>query len=186
MFIRTFVVIIGFLPSLMAQQNEPNKSINIALGLEQDMLPYILKGYIGTAWIGRNMERVRFSYAVAAAPKFTLNKDIESDVVNAFGISYEYFFKENFNGFWFGPGIGVWTNDVIAKDQQRIIHQSFVFSLGSGYNYPIGKRFYLSPWLALHSRVAGNKPVPVGSTVYKPMIFTPELSVKLGIRVFEN
>ncbi|MFT5779359.1 MAG: hypothetical protein ACI837_002317 [Crocinitomicaceae bacterium] len=78
----------------------------ITVGLEQDVLPYALKGFILTGWIGKNKYRNRFSYAQATRPGFILGDDVVEDRVKAFGISFEYFFKDDYTGWWFGPGIG--------------------------------------------------------------------------------
>lgn len=155
----------------------------ISFGIEQDVLPYFLNGYILTGWIGRDFSRYRFSYAEASTPGFYLSDNIASDNVKAFGLSFEYFFRENFQGLWFGPGIGFWTNSVESDLGFTAINQSAIFTMGGGYNIPIGKFFYVSPWLAVHSRVSGTQTIPLGNTIYQPARFTPELSIKVGIKL---
>src|SRR5581483_10695828 len=88
---------------------EANKT---TLGVEQDALPYVLKGYIGTLWMGFDNYRYRISYAQAATPAFTHGKGISKDVVNALGLSFEFFKNKNFKGLWFGPGLGYWSNNI--------------------------------------------------------------------------
>ena len=156
----------------------------LMFGVEQDVLPYFLKGYIVTGWIGSGFFRKRFSYAQASSPGFFLQDGISSDRVKAFGLSFEYFFRENFEGFWFGPGIGYWTNDIQAENGLKQKNESFIFTLGGGYNYSLTKWLYVSPWLALHTRVSGTDEFNIGAvTTYKPILFTPELSVKIGIKL---
>lgn len=154
----------------------------MSFGIEQDVLPYFLNGYILTGWIGRDFSRYRFSYAEASTPGFYLSDNIASDNVKAFGLSYEYFFKENFLGLWFGPGIGFWTNSIESDLGLTAINQSAIFTLGGGYNIPIGKFFYISPWVAVHSRVSGTQTIPLGNTIYQPARFTPEVSFKIGLK----
>jgi len=160
------------------------KAPQLSVGIEQDILPYILKGYIVTAWIGRDFFRYRFSYAQANTPDFTHGEGIDKERVNAFGLSFEYFFKEKYRGLWFGPGIGYWSNYVTTDDGTKGTNQSVIFSLGGGYNYYLNRWLYISPWLALHTRVSGSDKVNIGSTIYTPALVTPEMSVKVGVKIF--
>ncbi|NRA11595.1 MAG: hypothetical protein HRT57_06550 [Crocinitomicaceae bacterium] len=164
-------------------QEDKSESSSITFGLEQDVLPYILKGYILTGWIGSNNFRTRFSYAKATNPKFILGEFTSSDVVNAFGISFEYFLKDNFEGLWVGPGIGYWTNNVLFDDGVGFQNESLIFSFGGGYNFRITGWLYASPWIALHSRISGNKTTVLFGNEYSPSTFTPEVSVKLGVKL---
>ncbi|MCG8575495.1 MAG: hypothetical protein MI810_11470 [Flavobacteriales bacterium] len=159
-----------------------SKPAPIHVGIEQDVLPYVLKGYIGTLWIGRYYSRYRVSYAEANSPAFFLADGIAADKVKAFGISFEYFFNENFEGLWLGPGLGHWTNYLENTDGITAKNESFIFSFGGGYNFRLTNWLYTSPWVALHSRVSGNDDFMIGSTNYQPAIFTPELSIKLGVK----
>lgn len=159
-----------------------NKSI-LNIGIEQDVLPYVLKGYIGTVWFGRDKFRYRLSYASASSPKFILADNIEEDRVKAFGISFEYFFKDDYKGLWFGPGVGVWTNYITSKNNFHIKNESMIATIGGGYNMYLTNWLYFSPWVAMHFRVSGNDPVQLIQESYKPAIITPELSLKLGIKL---
>ncbi|MGZ3941895.1 MAG: hypothetical protein ACXVOH_07365 [Bacteroidia bacterium] len=152
------------------------------LGIEQDVLPYVLKGYIGTLWVGFDNYRYRVSYAQAATPAFTHGKGIGKDVVNALGLSFEFFKNKDFKGPWFGPGIGYWNNNITTVNGDKITNQSVVFSLGGGYSYFLNKFLYISPWLALHTRVSGIDYIYVGDYTYKPAVFTPEVSFKIGAK----
>lgn len=166
-----------------AQAATPAAKSSITFGLEQDVLPYILKGYILTGWTGRDRMRIRFSYAKSTLPGLVMADHLEEDRVNAFGISAEYFLKDYFEGLWFGPGIGHWTNKVKAKSGETLTHESMIFSFGGGYNLRLKPWLYCSPWLALHSRVSGTDAVPLGAGEYRPMVFTPEVSFKLGVKL---
>ncbi len=157
-----------------------SKSNRLSVGIEQDLLPYILNGFIGTAWCGKGKMRVRVSYAEANTPSFVLQDGFKKDRTHAVGVSGEYFFKEDFKGLWFGPGIGYWNNNIVTLQNNASWKKSWVFSLGGGYNIPLWKGLYTSPWLALHTRIAGSNSVYVSNIKYTPMLFTPEVSVKLG------
>jgi hypothetical protein len=160
--------------------NAQSVSSKISIGIEQDILPYVLNGFIGTAWAGKNKFRVRLSYAEADIPPFVLQSGFQKDRTHAVGISAEYFLKDDFKGLWFGPGIGYWNNEATTTNNFKGEVQSWVFSLGGGYNIFLWKGLYTTPWLALHTRIAGNNSRYIDNIKYTPMLFTPEVSVKLG------
>lgn len=179
-FALSFFFVFIALFSLKAQEQKPTPSLSI--GLEQDILPYILKGYIITGWAGKNHLRARLSYAKAISPEFILQDGIQKDEVNAFGLSIEYFFKENFKGLWLGPGVGYWINHVDVNSVDPVQNESFIFSLGGGYNYFLTDWLYISPWVATHFRISGTTEIYTHGITYKPAVFTPEVSLKLGIK----
>lgn len=179
--IRFFVllVILGIVCSGYSQR-DTTKQVRISWGGAQDVLPYILKGYFISGWLGANKLRVRASYANSTIPGFYLTEGIEMDQVNAGGISIEHFIKDNFKGLWFGPGIGYWVNSFETVNRVKGQNNSFVFSLGGGYNITLWKRLYASPWVALHTRFTGVSEKKYGDSKYVPARFTPEVSFKLG------
>lgn len=177
--ILLLIIIAGLNCFAQPDTTQTNKT---TIGLEQDVLPYVLKGYILTAWAGWENYRYRFSYAKASTPSFTHGKGISSDVVNAVGLSFEFFRNKDFKGLWFGPGLGYWTNNITTAGSDKLSNESVVFSLGGGYNYFLNKYFYISPWVALHTRISGTKNIYVGDYTYTPALFTPEVSFKVGIR----
>ena len=91
-----------------------------------------------------------------------------------------HFIKDNFKGLWFGPGIGYWVNSFETVNRVKGQNNSFVFSLGGGYNITLWKRLYASPWVALHTRFTGVSEKKYGDSKYVPARFTPEVSFKLG------
>jgi len=182
-YILLFLAITICINSCWGQTSTTTIKKGLTLGVEQDILPYVLGGFIATAWMGRDAFRYRFSYAQANNPKFFLAENIKSDQVQAFGMSFEYFFKEDFKGFWIGPGLGHWTNYVLTEQQQEIKNESFIFTLGGGYNYPLTNWLYVSPWVAMHLRTSGNDPISTGIALYQPTIFTPEIALKIGVKL---
>ncbi|MFM7023920.1 MAG: hypothetical protein ACKOXB_13195 [Flavobacteriales bacterium] len=176
-----FAFILLLLSTKAFSQGDTTQS-KITLGLEQDMLPYLLHGFIGTVWVGTNHWRLRASYAEANIPAFVIQEGLSEDRTHAFGLSAEYFLKDNFKGLWFGPGIGYWNNHVTTADNNQGNVKSWVFSLGGGYNIFLWKSLYTTPWLALHTRLLGTDARNIGTVEYKPMLFTPEASLKLGWR----
>jgi len=153
----------------------------ISFGIEQDALPYILGGYFVSGWVGREKTRLRFAYANTQVPALARPSGIASDQIRAFGMAYEFFFCDDYSGLWFGPGIGFWTNDATTDRGFPIQNESMVFTFGGGYNWFLNSWFYISPWVATHFRVSGTDPQIIDRTEYRPTVFTPEISLKLGV-----
>lgn len=166
------------------RERKSQEGNGFGFGLEQDVLPYILGGYIATAWLGKDHLRGRFSFAKSNIPGFYRADEILKDRVTAFGINFEYFVKQDFRGLWFGLGYGMWTNDVEFISENTYVHLSNIVSVGGGYNYHITNRIYISPWLALHTRIDGTSEVFIDSDRYIASRLTPEVSMKIGVRLF--
>jgi hypothetical protein len=49
-----------------------------------------------------------------------------------------------------------------------------------GYNFPIYKNIYISPWAGLSLKVSGDDEFILDNKEYKLPLFNPELSVKFG------
>ena len=180
---------LGFLSSAQHKNHYGREHHRLTFGIEQDVLPYVLGGYIGTGWIGKGYVRSRFSYASAKTPGFILQDNVNTDEVKAFGLSFEYFARGEFEGFWIGPGIGHWTNTITFYDGIRARNESLIFTLGGGYNFNLTNWLYVSPWAALHTRITGTDQVTTFLDplhVYQPSRFTPEISAKIGIKLFKK
>jgi hypothetical protein len=110
--IKTFkrLLLIGGLLICFNPSFSKEKKIQFYFGIEQDVLPYIFKGYLLSGWNGTNQTSIRFLYATLEISQFYLSEHITSYKVRAFGISYEYFFNNDYTRLWFGPGVGIWTN----------------------------------------------------------------------------
>jgi hypothetical protein len=93
-FLITFLMVCVFQHNC-AQDSSKHIDNKVTIGIEQDVLPYVLGGYFVSGWTGRDKMRCRFSHARANTPKFIHGDDIKAEAVNAFGISLEYFFIEN-------------------------------------------------------------------------------------------
>ena len=184
--IRNSFFYLGILFSLLFNVQKlyaQNPNGETAIGIEQDVLPYFLKGFIGTVWVGQNKTRVRFAYAHATSPDLFLPDGLTNNQTRAFGFGMEQFFKPDFKGFWLGPNIGYWHQFITESETGTVKKwESFILSVGAGYNWYVYKGLYLSPWLAAHFRVSGNKEFMVGSTPYTPWLVTPEVSIKIGYR----
>ena len=151
-------------------------------GVKQDPQPYFFKGWTLSAWMGLKQARIRGTFAAANTPAFFRRSGINFERTNASHLSIDFFFKDQFKGFWAGPALGYWWNRIKSEDQYQKNYWSAIFSVGTGYNWYIFKGFYISPYLAGHLRITGTKDIMLGPLEYKPRLFTPEISIKIGWR----
>lgn len=155
-------------------------------GIEQEVAPYTLRGWALGGWLGLGQARLRLSTVRLDMPDFIRSRYLNQERVIANSIAIDYFLKPEFKGFYFGGGGGYWTTTITPKsefgqDRRRI--ESFMFSGGCGYNLLIWKGLYVSPWLALHTRITGNTAVDLGGANYNPQLLLPEISLKIGWRI---
>lgn len=167
--------------SLFGQKVE-NAYSTLYWGIEQDPLPYILKGFILSGWMGLKNTRIRGTYAEANTPSFFRRPGINYERTKASHLGVEFFFTKEFKGFWVGPSLGYWWNRIKNEDLYQRDFWSGVFSVNGGYNWYIFKGFYISPYLAGHLRISGTKNIILGTLDYQPRLFTPEISLKIGWR----
>lgn len=192
---RFLLIIIVFVPAMagaqiisgsgedISEKKESTGTVSEAFGLEVDVTPFILKGYMGTAWIGVEKFRLRVSYAESVLPQFIVDDDVSQESLTVFAVNTEIFYNQSFDGFWFGPGLGIWNSKYRFNGvEEDSTNRSFVFTFGAGYNKYLWKNLYVAPWAALHTRFTGMDPRFRGRQEYSPMRFTPEISVKLGWR----
>ena len=178
------VFLLGFSLEVPAQSSSDTKG-GTYIGIEQDVLPYFLKGWIACAWVGQNKTRLRIAYAHATSPDLFNPDGFTNSKTRALGFQFEQFFKPEFKGFWVGPGIGYWWNTIDSEVDTENPSQSFeslIISLGGGYNWYLWKGLYVSPWVAGHLRVSGNHALEFSNGSFTPWRVTPEVSVKVGWR----
>ena len=60
-------------------------------------------------------------------------------------------------------------------------YNNFLLTGGVGYVYKLSNHFYVNPWGAVHTVVAGDRKINVSGRSYTQPIATPEASVKLGL-----
>jgi len=162
-----------------AQSSAPKKW---NFGAEQDLLPYITGGYFACVWAGKSKVRVRVLTARVHKPDFMVKSGFTNNRVTAYAALVDYFLKEEWKGWWAGTGIVYWKSTIQAYTKQSTAHlTSWLLNGSIGYNFKITNCFYVSPWCALHLRVAGDRHVIVDQRVYDPPLLNPEASVKLGI-----
>jgi hypothetical protein len=166
----------------------PNTKIytNYFIGLEIDVLPYILGGYFGAITIGRDNVSLRLLTARnATKPDFIIPSEFTNNKLDAYAALIDYRvnpinLRKNYN-IWLSAGLVRWNSSIENKQDHAISNYSnTLFSMGITYEYYLGFNFYVSPWVGMHIRVAGESEIQVGNKTYNVPLFNPEASIKFG------
>lgn len=174
------LVFLLLLPLMGFSQKDTLSKINV--GVEIDALPYITGGYFGALWLGKNHWRVRALTASVNKPDWSINKDFSNNLVDAYALVVDRFFKKNWTGWWLGGGLVYWKSEIQTKaNLQKAKFQNTLLNGSLGYNLKINKHLYLSPWAAMSFKVAGDKNTPVDNLKYTLPVLNPEASLKLGV-----
>lgn len=151
------------------------------IGFELDALPYITGGYYGSIWLGHDRIRLRPVVAKTTLPSFVVQDGFDHADVRAYAIIADYFFRDNFRGFWMGAGAEYWRNSVERTlNGATASWDNTIATLGGGYVWTLAGNFYVNPWGAVHLIIAGHSDLQVGGATYSPKRLTPELSLKIG------
>lgn len=176
------IIIVILTSNIWGQQiNMDSLITKQTLGTELDLLPYVSGGYYLSEWYGIDQFRFRAILTKTTVPEFVLADGYTNNKLNVYAFITDYFFKKNFEGFWVGTGLEYWDSQITYEaENQTSSYNNTVFTLGGGYVWKFYDNFYLNPWVAFHYIIAGDKEVQVGSSTFKPNLFTPEVSIKVG------
>ncbi|HEX3074526.1 MAG TPA: hypothetical protein VHP30_13025 [Ignavibacteriales bacterium] len=164
-----------------AEFAQTEKQTETAVGFELDAFPFINSGYYGSAWLGIDHLRLRGVIAKTTVPSFVVEDGFSDLKTTAYAFIADYFFKENYEGWWIGAGAEYWDNSIKNSDNKASAGFSNVqFTLGGGYVWKIWRNLYINPWGALHLRAAGDAEMNVGGKNYENALLLPEASVKIG------
>jgi hypothetical protein len=168
-------------PFFVAAQDSTTAKSKWQGGLELDVLPYITGGYFGAAWLGKGHVRMRALTASVNKPDWATPDGFTNHHITAYAAVLDFFLKPNWKGFWIGGGPVYWRS-TIQTDQQKQTAEcnNWLLNGSAGYNFSLGKHFYLSPWAGLSLRVAGDTKVPVDNTTFTLPLWNPEASLKVG------
>ncbi|TRZ46997.1 hypothetical protein D3A96_05380 [Robertkochia marina] len=163
-----------------AQESKPP----VKFGIETDVLPYALGGFMGAAWMGKGHFRIRSLYAYVKMPKLITPDQFTNHRIRSFALLVDYFPKKEFTGWWAGGGMAFWNGSIQTKDQpdqnSDTRFRTYLLNGSAGYIFSFGEHFYLGPWSGLSIRVGGNRNIAVDTETYDPPLLNPELSAKLG------
>ena len=152
-------------------------------GTEFDVLPYATGGWYASAWWGRDHVRVRAVASDVNLPDFTLKGDFEEGESRAYAGLIDYFPRTGLRGPWIGAGVEHWKNRVgHPAETVKGEYTNWMFTVGGGWVFNLGRHVYLNPWAAGHVRMSGDDQAQVGSRIYEPPKGLAEASIKLGLR----
>lgn len=178
---KALAAIMAVAGAARAQDPATSQSRGVTVGVEVDILPYILSGYYGSVWAGRAPWRARAVVSRSTLPSFLVQDGFEDHRVDVVAALVDHFFQPDFRGFWLGAGAEYWNNDVRNKaDGQSASWNNLVATAGGGYVWKFHGNFYLNPWGAGHLVIGGDTKIPVGAETYEPRRFTGEVSLKVG------
>ena len=150
-------------------------------GAELDLLPYISGGWYVSGWYGVDQFRYRGVYAETTVPDFFVAEGFTDHNIEAAAFIVDYFFKPNFEGWWVGVGYEYWENEIWNSEKtEQAWYVNNVATIGGGFVWKFWGNLYLNPWAAGHILMTGTEERQIGGKSYKPALFTPELSLKLG------
>ena len=175
---------------LLAQQplhssnDTATESESWKLGAEVDVLPYVMGGYYGSAFVGHDGWRFRGVAARSDTPSLLVTSGFEKKRTDVYAVLADRFFgpkRTQLKGFWVGGGGEFWQSRIRQENTSNFTHyDNFVLTAGGGYVWKLSKHFYLNPWSALHAVVAGDTSTNVSGKMYQQPRLTPEASVKFG------
>lgn len=168
-----WVLLVGFC-TVEAQEDR------VAVGLEQDVLPYALGGYFANVWVGKEHFRARALMAKVNKPDFLIPSNFTNNRITAYALLGDYFFKNDWKGLWIGSGVVHWNSSIDNQAQTARDHfKHWLLNGSAGYNWQLAKHFYVGPWAGLHLRVHGTG-TTIGSEKYQLPLLNPEASIKIG------
>lgn len=183
------VLILGLIllaSPLSAQNSDKGNSINASAGVAVDLLPTVLSatsgeaGYSFQAWAGFENVKMRVVAAHLYQPDSMIDGSFENYEMNVAAFIIDYFFKENFRGFWIGTGAELWNCSIEHKASgEAAMWTDNILTLGAGYVWKITDSVYLDPFAAVHYRMNDSK-VMAGGEEFTRQRVSASASVKIG------
>ncbi len=178
-----FTVILVCFGSLAFAQTstQKNNSIKIStIGIEADVVPYILGGYHGSIWYGYKHLRFRGVY-VNGTIDFGLSNGFEKNKIQVGAVIIDYFFKNNWKKHFLSTGLEYLDGNISNKYSSKSAdYNTVLFTAGGGYVFKIYKNFYVAPHVAFTLRIAGDKTVEIDGYKQDTPFFQPEGGLRLG------
>ncbi|MBP1627030.1 MAG: hypothetical protein H6Q00_1505 [Holophagaceae bacterium] len=165
--------------SLILSAQQPTESLKWAT--EADVLPFATGGWYASIAAGRDVWRLRLVVAEVNVPEAFAPKGWKDARTKAQALLVDRFFCPGLVGPWVGAGVERWDEDLKrAQGQQHVRMQSLQATLGAGWVVPLGRGFYVNPWLALHQRIGGDRSAAIPGAECRPKALQAEASVKIG------
>jgi hypothetical protein len=163
--------------------SRPPTRRRIGLGLETDVVPYVLLGGHGDLWLGYDRWRVRAIAATFTQPSFFTPSGFDNQHSTLVEVEIDRFLAwgaDDFRGLWVAAGGGLTVDTIDANDRSG--HASTVapeLSAGVGWAIALPLHFYVDPWAAVEYQFTPSQ-IQVGTRVWHPVHVTPQFGVKIG------
>jgi hypothetical protein len=152
------------------------------VGTELDVVPYLNDGYYASAIAGYGHWRARVVLTDITVPDFATQSGFDDNDLQVQAYIVDYYFKQDFEGWWVGPGFERWEGRVTEEDSGlRRDYTTDILTLGGGYTWRLGEHVYLTPWAAVHIPIGGDRNVSFANDTFN-IDPVPEASIKLGLR----
>ena len=152
------------------------------VGTELDLVPFLYDGYYVSVVGGVGKYRGRLVRTELTLPGFVTDDAFTDDDRRVDAVILDVYFKEDFVGWWIGPGLEQWTGDVTEEATGlRQGYRTDVLTIGGGYTWRFSEHLYLNPWAAVHLPIGGDREIVFVNDTFE-IDPTPEISVKLGLR----
>jgi len=148
---------------------------------EVDLLPVATGGWYTSIAAGRDVWRLRAVAAAVHVPDRFSPEGWEKAQTRAQALLVDRFFRRGFTGPWVGAGVERWDEDLKwGRGPERVRLKSLQATLGTGWALPLGRGFYVNPWLAVHRRIGGDRSAAIPQAECRPRSMQLEGSVKIG------
>lgn len=163
-----------------------DKSGNNPAGFAIDLLPTVISGIQGKSgysfqvWAGIEKVKIRLVSAHLYQPDSLIDDSFKNYEMNVTAMIFDYFFSENFTGFWIGAGAESWNSTILHKASDTSANWTDnILTAGAGYVWKITENVYLDPFAAVHYRMNDNK-VSAGNENFNRKRVSGSASVKIG------
>jgi hypothetical protein len=171
----------GCLVALVAASGASAADPKWVFGTELDVVPFLNDGYYLSAIVGKGRLRGRIVRTELTTPGFATEDGFKDNDLEVWAGIVDIYFKDDFKGWWFGPGLERWTGEVTEEASgARRGYETTILTLGGGYTWWFSKHFYLNPWAAVHIPIGGDRDVAFPSSSFS-IDPTPEASIKIGV-----
>lgn len=167
---------------VVLQQAQAQKTTSLSAGAELDLLPYATGGYFAAGWVGKQQWRLRVLTADVNKPDWSISRNFRNHHITAYALVVDYFLKPGWKGWWIGGGPVYWKSTIQSDAlQQTASFHNWLLNGSLGYQLPVYKKLYCSPWAGLTIRTGGDRNVPVDTKTFTLPLLNPEASFKIGI-----
>lgn len=158
------------------------------IGLSIDPFPMVLSavdrqfGLGIQPWFGIDHVKIRLDISHFRVPNdIAGTRYFHKNNINTFGVSFEYFFSDNFEGFLIGGGFSFWANSISHKHiNQRGSWIAPCISIEGGYVWRFHKNIFIEPCLALDIMLK-HESVKILWFKYKALPVAGEITLKFGM-----